>query len=147
MKKKHLKLIISLLSAYFVALGLLLLAESFNPDASITSFKDAVWYSLVTLTTVGYGDLFPVTMAGKLIGAIFLFLSTSLVAMLVVLAMTFSQVCAVFRLNFLQKKSWYIFSSLNPQTVSLAQSIPSKFLAGTVTLCVVLPNPKSIFII
>lgn len=128
MKKKHLKLIISLLSAYFVALGLLLLAESFSPDASITSFKDAVWYSLVTLTTVGYGDLFPVTMAGKLIGAIFLFLSTSLVAMLVVLAMTFSQVCAVFRLNFLQKKSWYIFSSLNPQTVSLAQSI---LTAGT----------------
>ncbi len=125
MKKRHLKIIISLLSAYFVALWLLLLAESFSPDASITSFRDALWYSLVTLTTVGYGDLFPVTLAGKLIGGIFLFLSTSLVAMLVVLAMTFSQVYTVFRLNFLQKNSWYIFSGLNPQTAALAQNILS----------------------
>ena len=34
------------------------------------SLTDAIWWSLVTLTTVGYGDLFPITPVGKLLGAI-----------------------------------------------------------------------------
>ena len=111
MKKQHIMAVISLLVAYVAMLALLVYAESFNAAASITSMKDALWYSLVTLTTVGYGDLSPVTALGKVIGSIFLLLSTSLLAMLVVLVMTFGQVWVRFRLGFLQGAQWFVFSS------------------------------------
>lgn len=41
--------------------------ESRAADANITSGGDALWWALVTITTVGYGDFFPVTGAGRLI--------------------------------------------------------------------------------
>ena len=118
--------VISLLAAYFAMLALLVYAESFSDAASITSMKDALWYSVVTLTTVGYGDLSPVTALGKVIGSVFLLLSTSLLAMLVVLVMTFGQVWVRFRLGFLQSAQWFVFSSLNEATCALAQSIKAE---------------------
>ena len=50
-----------------VASVLVLQFESKSPDANITSGGDALWYSLVTITTVGYGDFYPVTAAGRII--------------------------------------------------------------------------------
>ncbi|MEX1296435.1 MAG: ion transporter [Candidatus Limnocylindrales bacterium] len=44
-------------------------AERTSPDANITTAEDAVWYLIVTMSTVGYGDQFPVTQVGRLIGA------------------------------------------------------------------------------
>ncbi|MBE6866971.1 MAG: hypothetical protein E7492_08480 [Ruminococcaceae bacterium] len=126
MKKQHILVVISLLAAYFAMLALLVYAESFSDAASITSMKDALWYSVVTLTTVGYGDLSPVTALGKVIGSVFLLLSTSLLAMLVVLVMTFGQVWVRFRLGFLQSAQWFVFSSLNEATCALAQSIEAE---------------------
>lgn len=37
------------------------------PGASITDFGEAIWWSFVTVTTVGYGDLSPVTWQGRCI--------------------------------------------------------------------------------
>ena len=37
-------------------------------NASIQSFADALWWAVVTITTVGYGDMVPVTAAGRAIG-------------------------------------------------------------------------------
>lgn len=41
--------------------------ERRGPNASITTFGDALWWSLTTVTTVGYGDLYPTTTEGRLI--------------------------------------------------------------------------------
>jgi voltage-gated potassium channel Kch len=45
------------------------LIEGDLPDSTIHSWGDALWWSLSTLTTVGYGDHVPVTAAGRLIAA------------------------------------------------------------------------------
>ena len=47
---------------------LVLQAESASESANITTAGDAIWWAYVTITTVGYGDRFPVTTAGRLVG-------------------------------------------------------------------------------
>lgn len=46
------------------------LAEDVGDGHRIDSFFDALWWSTTTITTVGYGDVFPVTTAGRLVGAV-----------------------------------------------------------------------------
>lgn len=41
-----------------------------DPNSNIKSAEDALWWSYVTITGVGYGDKFPVTTEGRIIGAI-----------------------------------------------------------------------------
>lgn len=73
--KKNKKLIITLsiiLVAYVLLNALLVYVESFEDGVQIKNFGDSVWYSYVTLTTLGYGDVLPISWAGKFIGAIFI---------------------------------------------------------------------------
>jgi voltage-gated potassium channel len=53
----------------FVASLAILDTERNAPGALITTFGDALWWAFVTITTVGYGDLYPVTATGRLIAA------------------------------------------------------------------------------
>jgi voltage-gated potassium channel len=46
------------------------LAEDVGEGRRIDSFFDALWWSSATITTVGYGDVFPVTTVGRLVGVV-----------------------------------------------------------------------------
>jgi voltage-gated potassium channel len=45
-------------------------AERAAARANITTFGDALWWAVSTITTVGYGDRYPVTAAGRAIGIV-----------------------------------------------------------------------------
>jgi voltage-gated potassium channel len=55
--------------ALSVGLGALAVldAEQDAPGANITTFGDALWWASTTVTTVGYGDRYPVTTEGRLV--------------------------------------------------------------------------------
>jgi voltage-gated potassium channel len=52
--------------------------EARSADANITTGGDALWWGIVTVTTVGYGDQFPVTTGGRFIGAVVLVVGVGL---------------------------------------------------------------------
>ena len=55
-----------------VAFGSIILLhfERDMPNANITNIRDALWWSFVTITTVGYGEYYPISSEGRLIAAI-----------------------------------------------------------------------------
>ena len=56
--------------------------ESLSPDANILTANDAVWWSLVTMATVGYGDFYPVTLAGRLVALVVMVIGVAMFSVL-----------------------------------------------------------------
>jgi voltage-gated potassium channel len=76
---------ITILAAFIVltiASVLVLQFESRSPDANITTGGDALWWGVVTITTVGYGDTYPVTIAGRLTGVFVMFAGVGIIGAL-----------------------------------------------------------------
>jgi voltage-gated potassium channel len=61
---------------------LVLQFEGRSADANITSGGDALWWALVTITTVGYGDFYPVTSLGRLTAAFVMFSGVGIIGAL-----------------------------------------------------------------
>jgi hypothetical protein len=99
------------LALWLALLALLVRAEAGSPDSGIRTLWDAFWYFLVTVSTVGYGDLYPMTPAGKLIGAVFVLLSVGLLAFLVSFALSVirGQMLPTLKLQTRKNRPWYIF--------------------------------------
>jgi voltage-gated potassium channel len=61
---------------------LVLQAESHSPDANITTGGKALWWAIVTITTVGYGDTYPTTPWGRIIAAVVMLAGIGIIASL-----------------------------------------------------------------
>jgi len=67
-----------------VVLNLLLVYfEKGHKGSNIQDIMGAFWYMAITLTTVGYGDMYPVTWGGRIIGFIYVFASLGLIGFLI----------------------------------------------------------------
>ncbi len=81
---------VMVLSAVYTGFLMLLVNfESANPEASIRNLGDAFWFSIVTITTVGYGDFYPVTFEGRLVGLFYILLSLLVLGYLISRISTF----------------------------------------------------------
>lgn len=54
-------------------------AEQEAQDANLTSIGDALWWATTTVTTVGYGDFYPVTLAGRLVAVALMLVGIGLI--------------------------------------------------------------------
>jgi voltage-gated potassium channel len=75
-------------AAIFVLMMLLVVAASFAFLAEhkaqptvFASIPDAMWWAIVTMTTVGYGDMVPITPFGKLVGGVIAIIGLGMVAL------------------------------------------------------------------
>jgi voltage-gated potassium channel len=76
---------ITILAAFMVLVTssvLVLQFESKSTDANIKDGGDALWWAIVTITTVGYGDRFPVTGLGRLTGVAVMFAGVGIIGAL-----------------------------------------------------------------
>ena len=76
---------ITLLLAMIVLVTSSLLVLQFeyrSPDANITTGADALWWAIVTITTVGYGDYYPVTELGRITAVFVMFAGVGIIGAL-----------------------------------------------------------------
>ncbi|HEX5827515.1 MAG TPA: ion transporter [Candidatus Limnocylindrales bacterium] len=76
---------ITLLSAGIVlstASVVILQVESRDPQANIQTGPDALWWGVVTITTVGYGDRYPVTELGRIVALFVMFAGVGIIGAL-----------------------------------------------------------------
>lgn len=81
------KILISLLVISILVIGGsgigIYLIESPHEDAQITNLIDAFWWASATVTTVGYGDVVPVTEAGRIMGIGLMFVGISIIGVFI----------------------------------------------------------------
>lgn len=140
--KRSAKLLLTALTVYVLLLLLLMAAEAGNPNATIHNFRDALWYSLITMTTVGYGDLSPVTHAGRLLGAVFALCSIGILTALISLGLSLIGGEWIPRLQLRRgrKQRWYAFSVESEDSAALAAALRAQDRESLL----IFPNGKAI---
>ncbi|MEZ4795759.1 MAG: ion transporter [Flavobacteriaceae bacterium] len=70
---------ITIILIYFAAVGIYYFENEAQPD-HFSSIFDSLWWAIITLTTVGYGDVYPITVGGKVFTFIILMIGLGIVA-------------------------------------------------------------------
>ena len=76
------RMVAGIVALMLAVAGLVFLAEARAGGGMFRGYFDAVWWSVVTWATVGYGDTYPVTTAGRLLGILLIFVSVAVTAVL-----------------------------------------------------------------
>lgn len=64
------------------ALGVYVVEKN-APNATITNMGDAFWWAVVTVTTVGYGDVYPITFEGRMIATLVMVIGIAILGILI----------------------------------------------------------------
>jgi voltage-gated potassium channel len=73
-----------ILSALVVAVGLFgIRIFEFGENEQFTSFEDALWWVFVTVTTVGFGDKYPITVGGRIVAVLVMFFGIGFLGLLI----------------------------------------------------------------
>lgn len=104
--KRRFRLLLSFLIITTTICALIIVPlESTSPLAKITNYPDAAYWAVTTVTTVGYGDLVPVTLPGKLVTVILqLSGAASFMTIFVIIGITMNQATDHFRWHRTQDK-------------------------------------------
>ena len=70
---------ITLILIYFAAVGIYYFENQAQPE-NFSSIFDSLWWAIITLTTVGYGDVYPITVGGKIFTFLILMIGLGIVA-------------------------------------------------------------------
>jgi len=106
-RKTFISAIYIFLVALLISSSLIYYAENSSQPDDFRSIPNALWWSIVTLTTVGYGDVSPVSLIGKIIGAITAIMGVCTVALLTGI------VANAFSAQLSRKKSIFRFEVFN----------------------------------
>jgi len=71
--------VVVLLTLYFASVGIYLFEHEAQPEA-FSSIPASMWWALATLTTVGYGDIYPITSGGKFFASVIILVGIGIVA-------------------------------------------------------------------
>ena len=137
MKKRLVLGVAAGICLYAVLLFLLVGAERSVSGAGIQTLGDAFWYSLVTMTTVGYGDIYPVSALGRGIGIGFLLLGVSALASALSAAWLFVQqrLLPRIRRQRIAKHDMYCFADISEGALVLAADLLSREKEISVVFC------------
>jgi voltage-gated potassium channel len=76
------RVLIAVVATIFLGAWLVLLFEEKAKGSNIHDYPDALWWAIVTVTTVGYGDRFPVTESGRIVAVILMLVGIGLIGTL-----------------------------------------------------------------
>jgi voltage-gated potassium channel len=76
------RVLIAATGTLFIGAWLVLLFEEKTKDGNIHSYPDALWWAIVTVTTVGYGDRYPTTEGGRAVAVVLMLVGIGLIGVL-----------------------------------------------------------------
>ena len=76
------RVLIAVAATIFLGAWLVLLFEERAKGSNIHDYPDALWWAIVTVTTVGYGDRFPITEGGRVVAVILMLIGIGLIGVL-----------------------------------------------------------------
>lgn len=135
-----------ILCFFFLFQLVVYLIESQNEATSITSYADSLWYGIVTISAVGYGDMVPVTLGGKILGSALVLSSIALMGALI------SQFTNKFRQLMENKKLGYLGTKMTDHCViigwdAFAMNVSKWILESNKKVAVVTNNKNDIDLI
>ncbi len=148
MKKygKFVLILAIILVVYILLLVFLLLCERINPQGSIKTLFDAFWYSLVTFSTVGYGDYYPTSMLGKIVGILFIILSV------VFLGAVIGRITSTFQNSFQKRRLGHMGTGFKNHVIiigwdSFSSDVATQLIKADKKVAVITQNKDEIDII
>ncbi len=126
--RRRIGVILGIVAILLLMLVLLTLSERTAENSSIHSFGDACWYFLITLSTVGYGDLYPVTPLGRVLSSVFVLMSVGALAFAVgsVVSLMRGELLPKIRLRMLENKPVFLMTSWNGAARTLLENIAAE---------------------